>query len=84
MVQPRSGVSGAVAVGMNDLDALAHLARRYCVVTLTVSDCGCHTVELFVEGQKICEEDKDLSAVIENVRRRITEIESRMNERRTV
>jgi hypothetical protein len=60
---------------MNDLDALAHLARRYCVVTHIISDCGCHTVELFVGKVKLCEEDKRLSVALANIQRRIDEIE---------
>lgn len=58
-----------------DLEALHTLARQYCAVSLTIADCGCHTVELFVGPQKISEEDKDLSVVLANVRRRIDEIE---------
>ena len=60
---------------MTDLDTLYFLARRYQAVTLTISDCGCHTVELFVGRQKICEEDKSLAVVLANVARRIDEIE---------
>ena len=60
---------------MTDLEALHALARQYCAVSLTIADCGCYTVELFVGPQKITEEDKDLSVVLANVRRRIEEIE---------
>lgn len=61
-------------VGASDLEALAvlrSLAREYSVVELQISDCGCHRVELWVEGAKIAEEDKDLGMCVENLRKRI-------------
>lgn len=60
-----------------ELSALAdlrELARQYCAVELTIADCGCHTVSLFVDGIKIVEEDKDLSACVEAVKERITNL----------
>jgi hypothetical protein len=41
------------------------LARQYCAVQVTLSDCGCYCVELFVGDDKICEEDKDLLTALQ-------------------
>lgn len=53
------------------LAALRALAKRYTVVELTIADCGCHAVTLFVNGNKIIEEDKDLGVVVENVLKKL-------------
>lgn len=46
------------------LHILRQLAKKYVAVQLTIADCGCHTIELFADGEKICEEDKDLSVAV--------------------
>jgi hypothetical protein len=45
---------------------LRDLARRYCAVSVTFADCGCCTVELFADGAKVIEEDKDLLTATRN------------------
>ena len=40
------------------------LAQRYQAVEVTLADCGCFCVQLFANGFKICEEDKDLLAAL--------------------
>jgi hypothetical protein len=52
-----------------DAEAIAllrDLARRYCAVSVTFADCGCCTVELFADGAKVIEEDKDLLTATRN------------------
>jgi hypothetical protein len=41
------------------------LARRFQAVEVTLSDCGCYTVQFFAGGCKICEEDKDLLTALQ-------------------
>jgi len=53
------------------LETLRELARRYQAVEILIADCGCITVSLFVDGVKICEEDKSLPVVIGQVMERI-------------
>jgi hypothetical protein len=55
-----------------DAEAIAllrDLARRYCAVSVTFADCGCCTVELFADGAKVIEEDKDLLTAARNAER---------------
>lgn len=44
------------------------LARRFCAVSVTLSDCGCYTVSFFADGVKIIEEDKDLLTALSNAK----------------
>jgi hypothetical protein len=53
------------------LSALRDLARKYQAVEVVLTDCGCVTVCLFVDGVKIVEEDKVLSVVVAQVLERI-------------
>jgi hypothetical protein len=57
---------------MSDAQAVAilrDLARRYCAVTVTFADCGCCAVELFADGTKVLEEDRDLLTAARNAER---------------
>lgn len=53
------------------LHTLRALARQYQAVWVTISDCGCCTVELYINGAKIIEEDKSLAVAVGQVLERI-------------
>lgn len=53
------------------LSILRGLAKKYTAVGLVISDCGCWTVSLWVDGCKITEEDKSLAAAVRLIVERI-------------
>jgi hypothetical protein len=53
------------------LETLHELAKQYQAVGLVISDCGCWSISLFVDGCKIIEEDKSLAVVVGQVLERI-------------